>query len=104
MGFEGYDDWKCRDVSYENGDREEQAMNEAEIMLVERMKWEREMADRGHGETTVPDHRHECFCGVWMCNDETCENQFGDNYDNWGWKECPWCEPHPDGEWHDSSF
>lgn len=39
--------------------------------------------------STVPDHRHDCDCGGWLCNDETCDvDESGDG----GWRDCPFCE------------
>ena len=44
-------------------------------------------------ETTIPDHTHECTCGTWICDDETCEptsrQRYG--YRDYGVRECPLC-------------
>ena len=52
--------------------------------------------DTGFSETTLDDHAHECECGTWLCNDETCEPEvvltsriYPPNY---GWRLCPYCE------------
>lgn len=50
---------------------------------------ERAMEEDQMSHTTILDHIHDCECGGWVCNDETCDV---DERGHGGWRDCPFCE------------
>ena len=97
----GYDEWKTRDISYEQDDEQEfnrcSQCNGYTDLNEKDLCWECAMREdnllRGFSETSVQDHYHDCDCGAWVCNDEACEELLDISPSGRaGYRTCPCCE------------